>query len=75
MKLFRPIQHKYGMLLSDLNEAARLPLRKNVLDRMRGSYGALVVTMDPKDFLLLTASPSDLETILARPFPEPQETY
>lgn len=34
--------------------AARLPLKKGVIPNARGFYAALVVTMDPRDFIRLT---------------------
>lgn len=45
--------------------AKRLPLQKNLIPRARGSYGALVATMRPKDFILLTvADRSNIKTIM-----------
>jgi len=49
----------------DIDEEVKFPLAKGVLDRARGSYGALVCVMNPKDFLrLTTVSNADLEHIL-----------
>ena len=39
-----------------VDEDANLPLRKGVLDNVRGNYGALIAVMDPKDFIRLTTT-------------------
>jgi hypothetical protein len=66
------------MLLNDLFETASLPLVAKQLPRVRGSYGAFIITMDPKDFLALTTTDEDeLRQIQnpTRPFPHDREHY
>lgn len=52
-----------------------LPLLKGELNRARGSYGAFVITMNPEDFLKLTASPHDLAIIKQQTFPKPWDEF
>jgi hypothetical protein len=47
----------------ELDEDARLPLRKGVVNGMRGEYAALVVVMDPNDFIRLTTPESEVQQI------------
>ncbi|PZR79594.1 MAG: hypothetical protein DI537_40830 [Stutzerimonas stutzeri] len=64
------------MLLSDLFETASLPLAAQQLPRVRGSYGAFIITMSPEDFLALTTSDAEeLKSITDRPFPYDKEKY
>lgn len=58
----------------DLLEA-RLPLIKGDLPRLRGSYAAFVITMNPADFLRLTVTGNDLERIQSRSFPNDLDTF
>jgi hypothetical protein len=62
------------MLLCDLLES-NLPLVRNTMGRVRGSYGAFIITMAPMDFLRLTSTPEVLADILARPFPLDADQY
>jgi hypothetical protein len=55
--------------IHDLTEAS-LSLLPRELPRIRGSYGAFIITMHPEDFLRLTASPKDRPHIENRPFPK-----
>jgi hypothetical protein len=66
------------MLLDDLFETASLPLIPKQLPRVRGSYGAFIITMDPKDFLALTTTDEEeLKSIQnpRRPFPHDREHF
>ena len=44
-------------------EEARLPLQKGAVDRMRSSYAALLVVMDPNDFIRLTTPADEIKQI------------
>ncbi len=64
------------MLLRDLFETASLPLLPQQLPRVRGSYGAFIITMKPEDFLALTTTNAEeLKQITDRPFPYDKEKY
>lgn len=62
------------MRYREINEA-NLKLIKGDLPRIRGSYGAFIITMEPLDFLKLTAPEADFERIKARPFPHDREKW
>lgn len=63
------------MDLIDLFEA-NLKLIANELPRIRGSYGAFLITMHPEDFLKLTADPVvDRPRIEANFFPRSKEEF
>lgn len=63
------------MRYRDLVEST-LKLLPGETKRMRGSYGAFVITMHPEDFLKLTCHPNgDYDRIAAKPFPQTEEEY
>lgn len=62
------------MRYRDLIES-NLKLLPGETKRMRGSYGAFVITMHPEDFLKLTCSEGDYERIAAKSFPQSAEEY
>lgn len=63
------------MRIADLFET-NLPLSGKQIPRVRGSYGAFVITMSPRDFLALTTvDQNELDQIVNRPFPYDKEEY
>lgn len=64
------------MILADLFETANLPLSAKQLPRVRGSYGAFIITMTPENFLALTTTNAEeLKQITSRPFPYDKAKY
>lgn len=54
-----------------LEEIKRLPLKPDMINRARGSYGAFVITMRPEDFLkLTTVRDEEIDEIKNRKFPK-----
>ena len=64
------------MLLNELFENYRLPVRRGEIPKVRGSYGAFIISLGAEDFLRLTTPNEEaIQRIKSRPFPEDREEY